>query len=464
MSELVFTKPQSEINQNIPAIAAKPKKLFIKTIGCAMNTRDSEHMIALLKTKNYSLTSTPEEADLILINTCSVRDKPERRLFSEIGLFNKVKRRDAKIGICGCTASSLGSEIIRRAPSVDFVLGARNVSKILEMLDRPKAVEVDINYDDSNYIYPPLSYDGEQINIRSLINISIGCDKKCSYCIVPNTRGREISIPPEIILNEAKRLIEKGTKEILLLGQNVNNYGAKFSNSNTKVNFTSLLKMLSEIEDLERIRFISPHPLHMDDEFIYEFANNPKICKFIHMPLQSGSNKILRDMRRGYTKEWYLKKVDKLKSLVPNINISTDIIIGYPTETQEDFNDTLEVIKAVDFETIYSFIYSPRKGTASYELKEIDKKTSSNRLNILQNMHRNMLKEKTRREIGTVHKVLFENISDEYYEGRSDNGKIIKVSKDEVKSNMLGEIHVVRITDHIDGNNIANIMQHELIR
>ncbi|MEO1954839.1 MAG: tRNA (N6-isopentenyl adenosine(37)-C2)-methylthiotransferase MiaB, partial [Campylobacterales bacterium] len=290
------------------------KKLFIETLGCAMNSRDSEHMIAELREKDgYETTTKLEDADLILINTCSVREKPVSKLFSELGVFNKKKKEDAKIGVCGCTASHLGKEIIKRAPYVNFVLGARNVSKISEVLHKDKAVEIDINYDESEFAFK----DFRSSRFKAYINISMGCDKSCTYCIVPKTRGEEISIPLELIVNEAKRSVENGAKEIFLLGQNVNNYGRRFSAEHPKTNFTHLLRKLSEIEDLQRIRFTSPHPFHMDDEFIEEFANNPKICKSMHMPLQSGSTKVLKDMKRGYSKEWFLNRVEKLKSMCP---------------------------------------------------------------------------------------------------------------------------------------------------
>lgn len=207
-----------------------------------------------------------------MLNTCSVREKPEKKLFSEIGFFTKIKKYEAKIGVCGCTASILGEEIIKKAPSVDFVLGARNISKISKVLNTPKAVEVAIDYDESNYEFAR----NTDSNIRALINISIGCDKKCTYCIVPSTRGKEISIPFDLIMKEVQLKVNNGAKEILLLGQNVNNYGARFSIPHKKINFTTLLQEISQVDGLERIKFISPHPLHMDDEFIEEFATNKK--------------------------------------------------------------------------------------------------------------------------------------------------------------------------------------------
>ncbi|MFK5937147.1 MAG: tRNA (N6-isopentenyl adenosine(37)-C2)-methylthiotransferase MiaB, partial [Sulfurimonas sp.] len=318
------------------------KKLFIETLGCAMNSRDSEHMIAELHEKEgYETTNTLEDADLILINTCSVRERPVHKLFSELGGFNKKKKKGAKIGVCGCTASHLGEEIIKRAPYVNFVLGARNVSKIAEVLHKDRAVEIDINYDESEFAFK----DFRSSPYKAYINISIGCDKSCAFCIVPKTRGEEISIPDDLIINEAKKVVNEGVKEIFLLGQNVNNYGRRFSGDHEKVNFTELLRRLSKIEDLERIRFTSPHPFHMDDEFIEEFATNPKICKSMHMPLQSGSTKILKSMNRGYSKEWFINRVEKLRQECPDVNISTDIIVAFPGESDEDFQETMDVVR-----------------------------------------------------------------------------------------------------------------------
>ena len=434
-----------------------PKKLYIETMGCAMNNRDSEHLIAELQNKEgYILTQKAEEADLILINTCSVREKPERKLFSEIGQFNAIKKPHAKIGICGCTASHLGEEIIKKAPSVNFVLGARNISKITQIIHQDKAVEVDTSFDDSTYAFSKNS----NPDIKALLNISIGCDKKCTYCIVPHTRGKEISIPTQMILDEAKKLAQKGVKELLLLGQNVNHYGIRFSNPHKATNFTQLLKEISQIEGIERIRFTSPHPLHMDDEFLEEFASNPKICKSIHIPLQSGSSKVLKEMKRGYTKEWYLNRINKLKSLVPNVGISTDIIVAFPTETEEDFKETMEVLNYAQFDTLYSFIYSPRPHTEAQHLPNpITKEEASRRLNLLQSRHKEILTQKSKEEIGKIHQVLIENYRDEspeiWSEGRSDTNRLIKIPNQVLQ---LGSIVSVKITHHDGGSLSGDIL------
>ncbi len=419
------------------------KKLFIQTLGCAMNMRDSEHIIAELNKKDkFELTNSLEEADLIIINTCSVREKPVSKLFSELGQFKKKRKEGAKIGVAGCTASHLGKEIIKRAPYVDFVIGARNVSKITEVLNKKGAIEIDTSYDESTYIFE----DYRTNPFKSMINISIGCDKSCTFCIVPTTRGEEISIPSSLIIKEVEKAVKSGAKEITLLGQNVNNYGRRFSINEDRVkNFTELLREISKVEGLERIRFTSPHPLHMDDEFLEEFAKNPKICKQIHVPLQSGSSKILKNMKRGYSKEWFLNRCAKIKELVPNAAISTDIIVGFPGESDKDFEDTMDVLEKVRFDQLFSFKYSPRPHTPAANYKnQVPKEVASQRLKILQNRHKQIQEEIMNSQVGKVAKVYFEELkSDGRVAGRSDEGRLVIVKGSE---DILGKIKDVKIT------------------
>ncbi|MCT7461783.1 tRNA (N6-isopentenyl adenosine(37)-C2)-methylthiotransferase MiaB [Aliarcobacter cryaerophilus] len=385
------------------------KKLFIQTLGCQMNDTDSKHIQAELeKHKGYSATQNIEDADLIIINTCSVREKPVQKLFSEIGQFNKKKKDGAKIGVCGCTASHLGEDIIKRAPYVDFVLGARNISKIKDVVDKKGSVEISIDNDDSQYEFAIANNN----NFRTSVNISVGCDKECTYCIVPSTRGDEISIPPEMIVSQIQKAVDNGVVEVALLGQNVNSYGKRFSNNRDKYSFTQLLQDISKIDGLKRIRFTSPHPLHMDDEFIEEFARNPKISKCIHMPLQSGSTKILKAMKRGYTKEWFLNRALKMRELIPDLRITTDIIVAFPGETHEDFLDTLDVVNQVKFDQIFNFKYSPRPNTKALELKdlEIEDSIGSARLDELIELHKRYLENSMPNMIGKTVNVLVESL------------------------------------------------------
>ena len=418
------------------------KKLFIETLGCAMNVRDSEHIVAELSTKeSYELIDSYQEADLILINTCSVREKPVQKLFSEIGHFNKRKKEGAKIGVCGCTASHLGEEIIKRAPYVDFVLGARNVSKITDVLHTKGAVEVDISFDESTYAFS----DFRNTPHKALINISIGCDKQCTFCIVPSTRGEEISIPPELIVQEATKAAKNGAKEIFLLGQNVNNYGRRFSDGRKNYDFTDLLQAISEIEEVERIRFTSPHPLHMDDRFLEVFASNPKICKSMHMPLQSGSSHILKEMKRGYTKEWFLDRAFKLREMIPDVHISTDIIVAFPGESDADFEETMDVVNQVRFEQMFSFKYSPRPLTKAAEMEPVDPEVASRRLKFLQDRQTEILDEISSEQMRKVYDVYFEELrSGGAVAGRSDNNFMIQVQGSE---ELLGKTLPVKITN-----------------
>ena len=417
------------------------KKLFIETLGCSMNVRDTEHIIAELRShEDYETTETIEDADLIIINTCSVREKPVAKLFSELGTFNKKKKDSAKIGVCGCTASHLGESIIKRAPYVDFVVGARNVSKISFAVNNPKTVAIDIDNDETTYDFAEF----RNSVYRSSVNISLGCDKSCTFCIVPATRGDEISIPKEIIINEIQRSVDNGAKEVFLLGQNVNNYGTNFSDGRDKTTFTTLLQDISKIENLERIRFTSPHPLHMDDEFINEFATNPKICKQIHVPLQAGNTKVLKDMKRGYTKEWFLNRCEKIRNLCPDVRISTDIIVGFPDETDEEFLDTIDVIEKVRFEAIFNFKYSPRPLTVAENLpNQVPDDVSSARLQQVIELHKTHQDEHMAKYLGKTLKVLFEDLkpNGEVF-GFSDNYVQVFVEGSE---ELLGKIVDVEI-------------------
>jgi len=398
-----------------------------------MNVKDSEHIIAELSDE-YEITQNPEDAELILLNTCSVREKPVQKLFSELGALKK-KNPTAQFGVCGCTASHMGEEIIKKAPYVSFVLGARNVSRIKKALNTPKAVITEIDYDDTTYIFKNI----RKNPYKDFVNIMVGCDKKCSFCIVPKTRGKELSIPMDLILKQVETIAGEGVKEITLLGQNVNNYGKRFSIDHSKVDFTKLLQEVSKIDGIERIRFTSPHPLHADDKFLDEFANNPKICKHIHFPLQSGSSEILKAMRRGYTKEWFLNRCEIIRQ-IPDVSITTDIIVGFPGESEKDFEETMDVIEKVRFEQIFSFVYSPRPLTVAATMpNQVDTQIAKERLFRLQKRHGEILDEIASSQIGKVYKVLIE----EPGIGKSDNFFTVKIQQ---KNKYLGEIVDVKIT------------------
>ena len=421
------------------------KKLFIQTLGCQMNDTDSQHIVAELeKHKDYSQTDVMEDADLIIINTCSVREKPVQKLFSEIGQFNKKKKDGAKIGVCGCTASHLGKDIIKRAPYVDFVVGARNISKIKDVVDIKGSVEIAIDNDDSMYEFATAKTN----KYRASVNISVGCDKKCTYCIVPSTRGEELSIPVEMIVDQVQKSVDQGAVEVMLLGQNVNSYGRRFSDGREKSTFTKLLQEVSKVEGLERIRFTSPHPLHMDDEFIEEFAKNKKISRCIHMPLQSGSTSILKAMKRGYTKEWFLNRTEKIRSLVPDLRITTDIIVAFPGESEEDYQDTLDVVRKAKFDQIFNFKYSPRPGTEALNMEDlaVPDKIGSARLIELIELHKRHLEAIMPTYVGETFSVLVESLK--------PNGEVCGFTDNYLQvfakgsDDLLGKFVNVKITDN----------------
>jgi tRNA-2-methylthio-N6-dimethylallyladenosine synthase len=410
-----------------------------------MNVKDSEHIIAELADE-YKTTSNPKEADLIILNTCSVREKPVNKLFSELGALKKINP-DAKFGVCGCTASHMGEDIIKRAPYVSFVLGARNVSKIKEAVNKEKYIFTDINYDDTTYMFK----NTRKNPYKDFVNIMVGCDKKCTFCIVPKTRGKEISIPMDLILKEVQKLANEGVKEVTLLGQNVNNYGKRFSVNHPKVDFTDLLREVSKIDGIEIIRFTSPHPLHADDKFLDEFANNPKIAKHIHFPLQSGSTRILKAMKRGYSKEWFLNRCEIIRQ-IPEVSITTDIIVGFPGESEEDFNETLDVVEKVRFEQMFSFVYSPRPLTEAAKMpNQVDKEVAKKRLHKLQSMHKAIQDEIYQNKKNKIYKALVE----EETLARSNNNFTIKIAP---SKEFLGKIVDVKIKEVINHNLIGEIL------
>ena len=334
-----------------------------------MNEYDTLKLRKILE-KDYQTTGQAADADLILVNTCSVRDKPEKKLYSMLGQIKRYKkeRPNLLIGVCGCVAQQEGENILKRSPAVDFVFGTHNLSLVPSLIDRRRkglGRQVAVDYRDEWEELPSGFIENDRVS--AFISISRGCNKNCTYCIVPTTRGAEVSRPIEEIEREIKIEALRGTKEIVLLGQTVNSYGLDL---NPRVKFTHLLERVSAVKGIERIRFTSPHPQEVRQDFIDLVCSNPKICRHIHMPLQSGSDRILKAMNRNYRRSKYLKIIESLKERVPDMAITTDIIVGFPGETEEDFMQTLEIMDLVQFDNSYSFIFSPRPGTKAAGMKE----------------------------------------------------------------------------------------------
>lgn len=346
------------------------KKMYVITYGCQQNNADSEKLKGMLSEMGYKETEDKDKADIILLNTCCIRENAELKVFGNLGAIKKIKENkpDLIVGICGCMMQQehIVDEIRKKYKFVDLIFGTHNLYKLPELLQKAmnqKYTLVDILNTDGIIVEDiPVKREDK---FRAWINIMYGCNNFCSYCIVPYVRGRERSRLPKDIINEIKNLVTDGCKEVTLLGQNVNSYGKDLK---TNVDFSDLIRMINDIDGIERIRFMTSHPKDISDKLITTMQECIKVCEQLHLPFQAGSNKILKSMNRKYTKEEYLDKIYKVKKAIPNIALSTDIIVGFPDENEDDFNETLNVVKEVEFDQIFMFIYSKRKGTPAADM------------------------------------------------------------------------------------------------
>jgi tRNA-2-methylthio-N6-dimethylallyladenosine synthase len=384
---------------------------FIKTYGCQMNVYDTDKLYKLLES-SYRSVDSPEEAELIIVNTCSVREKPEHKLYSLLGRFKELKKNKPSllIGVGGCVAQQAGEAIIKRSSVVDFVFGTHNLSLVPSLIKQridSEEPQLAVDYRED---WEDLPLGPSQDNrVSTFVTISRGCNKACAYCIVPTTRGPEVSRHQDEIIREVKLAVRRGSKEIVLLGQNVNSYGGDLR---PKVSFAELLKLVSNVSGVERIRFTSPHPQDIKDDFYELFATDSKLCRHVHMPLQSGSNRILKAMRRNYHQRRYLEIINKLKQYAPDVAITTDIIVGFPGETREDFEDTLSVVREVAFDSSFSFVFSPRPGTEAAKLEnQVSREEAESRLNELQELQAGLQAQSLQNWVGKEVEVLIEGES-----------------------------------------------------
>lgn len=421
-------------------------KYFIKTYGCQMNVHDSERMAGILESMGYSPCDLEEEADIILLNTCSVREKADHKLFTKLGRIALLKKEkeDLVVGVCGCIAQKEAEEIFKKVPFVNLVVGPRAVSQLHRLLDDfhetgERQICIDL----------PKDFEKDQAFVRSsshqgFVTAMEGCNKFCTYCIVPYTRGREISRPAEMILNEVKNLAAEGYREIHLLGQNVNAYHDKISD----IEFSELLERVSDIEGIKRIRFITSHPRHLTEDIVKVMAERDNICNAIHLPPQSGSSQVLQAMNRRYSREEYLGKIDLLKSYMPDIALSGDIIVGFPGETAEDFAETMSLLEQVRFASLFSFVYSVRPGTKAEKMEDnVSLQEKLDRLHQLQELQSRIQYKKHQEMIGTIQNVLFDGKSakrDGQLIGRTEGNLVVNIIADE---SLIGEIRQVEIVD-----------------
>ena len=415
------------------------KRVYIETYGCQMNEHDSERILRLLENSHYLETKEAREADLILINTCSVREKPEHKVYSALGRFKRLKeKKGTLIGLAGCVAQQEGERLLDRVPYLDLVIGTHTIPLLPQLLERIEASGervCEIGLDPrGDYLKTPLPQ-SPLAKVKSYVTIMQGCDHFCSFCIVPYVRGRERSRPSQEIIGEVKHLAEMGVKEVYLLGQNVNGYGKGLEEA---LDFSEILRRVNRIEGIERIRFTTSHPADLSDRLIQDFSELEKLCEHIHLPFQSGSDRILKAMHRGYTKGSYLERMDRLRDVCPSIALTADVIVGFPGEEEGDFGETLDLMEKVRFDDLFSFKYSPRKGTRAAQFQnQIEEEVKQDRLSILQKIQREITLEKNQALEGQVGEVLVEGRSkqsDREVTGRSRSNKIV---------NFPGEMNLV---------------------
>ncbi|MDA8918245.1 tRNA (N6-isopentenyl adenosine(37)-C2)-methylthiotransferase MiaB [Candidatus Pelagibacter sp.] len=431
------------------------KKIFIKTFGCQMNEYDSNRIFDTVKKIGFEKTKKYEDANCYLLNTCHIRDKAKEKVYHEIGRVKKIFRSKKKpiVIVAGCVAQAENQEMLKREPYIDIVIGPQSYHKINDIIQgyiNNKKKEEETEFDTISKFNYLSKIKNKNSKVSSFLTIQEGCDKFCHFCVVPYTRGPEYSRPFDQIINEAKEIIQGGAKEIILLGQNVNAYSYKGKIKEFRL--SDLLLELENFKELERIRYTTSHPKDMTDDLINIYKKSTKLMPLVHLPVQSGSNKILKLMNRKHTVEKYLTIYEKLKKINPNIEFSSDFIIGYPEENDNDFNDTMELIKKVKFINSYSFIFSPRPGTVAANLELVNKKKSKERLEIIQKkLFENQINKNKSIE-GTTLKVLVENkmkdgiklfgrteyMTSVIFDGSSDCiGKIVQIEINSSNQNSL---------------------------
>ena len=435
-------------------------KVFIKTYGCQMNKLDSELSIGSLAKSGYAFAEEEKDADVILLNTCSVRDKAEHKVYSQLGSLRDQKEKNPELilGVLGCMAQNEGDRIFKRMPHVNLVCGTRMFSKLPELLEEINGTNKRIIAVDED---GEVSFDRlvtkRQNRYNAFVSVMRGCDNYCSYCIVPYVRGREFSRPVTDIIDEVKRLADDGCKEVTLLGQNVNSYGKGL---NGEVTLATLLRKLDPIEGIERIRFVTSHPRDMTKEIIEAVGELPGVCEYLHMPAQSGSDKILKRMRRQYTSAYYRELVEMAKSLVPDIKIASDFIVGFPGETEGDFEDTVKLLNDVRCQNSFIFKYSLRTGTAAAEFPDdVQEETKKRRNHILLDLQKKISTEENRKIVGKSVEVLVEGTSKSdagRLSGRTRQNQIVAFDLPEgsnqagVSSLMSGKLVNIDIVDSTD--------------
>jgi len=426
-------------------------KLYIKTYGCQMNEYDSDKTVDILKEKKgVELTNNIQEADIILLNTCSIRDKAESKVYSELGRLNKLKEKNPnlKIGVGGCVATQEGSNIKKRAPYVDLIYGPQTLHRVSDLLDIDsqsgiKAIDITFPIEEKFDSLPNPSTSGPS----SYVAIMEGCSKYCSFCVVPYTRGDEVSRKPEQIFDEVARLAEQGVTEITFIGQNVNSY--KMPYKDRILRLSDLIEIISHIDGIERIRYTTSHPLDMTDDLIEVYQYVPQLVSQLHLPVQSGSNRILEKMKRNYTIDIFLDAVERIKSYRPDLRVSSDFIVGFPGETDHDFQQTMSLVNEVKFDSSFSFIYSKRPGTPASKLEDnTSQDEKKERLKILQEQLNHYHRQHSRNMVGSIQRCLVTGLakrSPEQLQARTECNRVINFDLENIS--FIGKLVDIEVTE-----------------
>ena len=438
-------------------------KLYIKTYGCQMNEYDSQKTLEILKQDpTVEETLNPEDADIILLNTCSIREKAEEKVYSELGRLRKLKieNPNLKIGVGGCVASQEGKNIFKRAPYVDLIFGPQTIHKVPSLLSKKNKIEaVDVSFPiEEKFDALPAP---EATGTSSFVSIMEGCSKYCSFCVVPYTRGDEVSRKPEQIFDEVARLVEQGVSEIVFVGQNVNSYEDSFNGRMLRL--SDLIEVTGSIDGVERIRYTTSHPLDMTDDLIEVYGHVPQLVSHLHLPVQSGSNSILTRMKRNYSRELYIDVIEKLKLVRPNIKVSSDFIVGFPGETDADFQQTMNLIEEVQFDASFSFIYSARPGTPASKLHDATPLAEKKeRLNILQNRMDELQTFYSDALAGTIQRCLVTGISRKnikQLQARTECNRVVNFDFQNI--NILGKLVDINITKAYQRSLVGTILNSE---
>ncbi len=428
------------------------KKVFIKTHGCQMNEYDSAKMMDLLSEKEeFTATDTPEDADLLVLNTCSIREKAQERVFHQIGRWKKLKDKNPnlKIAIGGCVASQEGKKLSQRAPAVDIVFGPQTLHRLPNLYKEASDTEkkqLDISFPKiEKFDYLPQS---SSDSVTAFVSVAEGCNKYCSFCVVPHTRGHEVSRPVEDILVEIEALAFRGVREVNLLGQNVNNFKGTFEGEKKSLAF--LIEKVSKVNGIDRIRYTTSHPFEFRDDLVDLYRDTPELVSHVHLPVQSGSDRILKLMRRRYSAASYLELISRIRENRPRISFSSDFIVGFPGETDKDFQDTLDIVEKVGFDESFSFIYSPRPNTPAAEMEDnVSKDIKKERLTILQHKLNELSSKISRKMVGSIERCLVLGVSKKNpgeLQARTENNRVVNFATD---ANVVGKFVNLEIVDQL---------------